>query len=147
MRPLNCLRYLVFFGDIMGGGSLGVRLGAPIAARSARTLVAVAIPARTFSGRPGFPGQPFVLRHRVVLEHFAFEDPDLHADDAIGGLGFSESVVEVRAQRVQWHAALAIAFHARDFGPAEAAGDADPDALGAEAHGALHRTFHGAAKR
>ncbi len=42
MRPLNCLRYLVFFGDSMAFGSLGVRRSrrsrrGPRSARSPRS--------------------------------------------------------------------------------------------------------------
>ena len=82
-----------------------------------------------------------------MLQDLAFEDPALDADDAVGGLGFGGAVVDVGAQRVQRHAAFAIPFHARDFRAAEAAGDGDTDALGAQAHGRLHRALHGAAER
>ena len=57
-----------------------------------------------------------------------------------------QAVVDVGAQRVQRHAALAVPLHARDLGAAEAAGAVDPDALGAEAHGRLHGALHGAAE-
>ena len=54
--------------------------------------------------------------------------------------------IDVGAQRVQRHAALAIPLHARDLGAAEAAAAVDPDALRAQAHRRLHRALHGAAE-
>src|SRR6202140_3665936 len=59
-------------------------------------------------------------RLRVVRHHFALEYPDLDADDAVRGLRFREAVVDVRAQRVEWHASLAIPLAARDFDPVQA---------------------------
>src|SRR5690606_8505811 len=72
--------------------------------------------------------------------------PDVHADDAVRGLGLREAVVDVRAQRVQGHAALAVPLGARDLGAVQAAGHADLHAQGAEAHGVGHRPLHGAAE-
>src|SRR5213075_68026 len=65
---------------------------------------------------------------------------------AVGRLGLGEAVVDIGAQGVQRHAAFAIPFHPRDFRAAEAAGHVDADALGAQAHGRLHRALHGAAE-
>src|SRR5665213_4280701 len=109
-------------------------------------IATVAVTPATLARRPGFAGQAPVLSHRVVFQHLAFEHPGLHADDAVGGLGLGEAVVDVGAQGVQRHAAFAVPFHAGDFRAAEAAGDVDADALGAEAHGRLHRTLHRAAE-
>src|SRR5262245_50074493 len=145
IRPLNCLRYLVFFGDSIGQDSSGVRLFAALAARaSLRTVAALAAPA--LARRPALAGQALVQRHRVVLEDLALEDPDLHPDDPVGGLGLGKAVVHVGAQGVQRHAALAVPLHPRDLGAAQAAGDVDADALGAQAHGRLHRSLHGPAE-
>ena len=58
-----------------------------------------------------------------------------------------EAVVDVRAQRVQRHAALAVELRAAHLGAAEAAGDLDADALGAGALGALQALAHRAAER
>src|SRR6476469_4269626 len=55
----------------------------------------------------------------------ALVDPDLHADAAEGGLGLGEAVVDVGAERVQGHAALAVALGTRHFGTAQAAAAAD----------------------
>src|SRR5690606_11916630 len=52
----------------------------------------------------------------LVAEDLALENPDLDADDAVGRLGFREAVVDVGAQRVQRHAALAVPLGARDLG-------------------------------
>ena len=79
-----------------------------------------------------------------MLEHLALEDPGLHADDAVGGLGFGETEVDVGAQGVQRHAAFAVPLHASDFSAAQTTRNVDPDALGAEAHGRLDRALHGA---
>src|SRR3989442_3776618 len=73
------------------------------------------------SGRVGAP--------RQLLGHLAREDPHLHADGAVGGLGGRSGVVDVGAQRMQRHAALVIAFGARDLGAAQAPGALDPDTL------------------
>src|SRR5690606_29291855 len=74
------------------------------------------------------------------------EDPDLHANDAVGRLGFIETIVDVGTQGVKRHATFAVPFHTRDFRTAEATRDVDPNALGAQTHRRLHRTLHGAAE-
>ena len=56
----------------------------------------------------------------------ALVDPDLHADAAEGGPGLVEAVVDVRAQRVQRHATLAVELRAAHLGAAEAAGAPGP---------------------
>src|SRR5262249_48993298 len=91
--------------------------------------------------------EALVLRHRIVLEDFALVDPHLHADAALGRVGFGEAVIDIRAQRVQRHRALLVPFHPRDFRAAETAGNVDADALAAKAHGRLHGALHGAAER
>src|SRR5580700_1984808 len=68
----------------------------------------------------------------------ALVDPDLHADPAEGRAGLVEAVVDVRAQRVQRHPALAVELRARHLRAAEAARALHPDALGAALHGGLH---------
>src|SRR5499426_435149 len=87
-----------------------------------------------------------VLRHRIVFHDLALEDPDLDAAGAIGGESRGHAIVDVRAQRMQRHAALAIPFHARDLGAAEAPRAVDADAAGAEPHRRLHGALHGAAE-
>src|SRR5262249_26254759 len=81
-----------------------------------------------------------------LLEHFALEDPDLHADHAVGGLGFTQAVVDVGAEGVQRHAAFAGPLGAGDFRTVQAARQAHFHAPGARAHGAHHGALHGAAE-
>src|SRR6478735_4917218 len=97
------------------------------------------------TARVGF-GQLLVLRHRIVLEDLALEDPYLHAAGAVGRKPGRNPVVDVGAQRVQRHAALAVPFHAGDLGAAEPARAVDADAFRAEPHRRLHGAFHGAAE-
>ena len=56
---------------------------------------------------------------RLALGDVALEDPALHADHAVGRAGLGEAEVDVRAQRVQRHAALAVALAAAHLGAAE----------------------------
>src|SRR5262249_47454370 len=92
-------------------------------------------------------GHLLVLGHRIVLEDLALEDPDLDAAGAEGRERGRNAVIDVGAQRMQRHAALAVPFHAGDFGAAETARAVDADAFGAEAHRRLHGALHGAAER
>src|SRR5580658_6887142 len=87
LRPLNCLRYLVRLGCSM---IVLYRL-----LLSGRRLVGAASGqrwrgagfGRRFGGGFGACG----------LEHFTLEDPYLHADDAVGGVGFGQTVIDVGA--------------------------------------------------
>src|SRR5260221_8376489 len=92
-------------------------------------------------------GHLLVLGHRIMLEDFALEDPDLDAAGAERGERGRNPVIDVGAQRMQRHAAFAIPLHARDFGAAETARAVDTNALGTETHRRLHRALHGAAER
>src|SRR5262249_7889086 len=92
-------------------------------------------------------GELLVLRHRVVLEDLALEDPHLHAAGAVGGEGGGDAVVDIGAQRVQRHAALAVPLHAGDLRAAEPARAVDSDAFRAKPHRRLHGALHGAAER
>src|SRR5271169_5684324 len=49
----------------------------------------------------------------VVRQHLALEHPHLDADHAVGRLGLGKAVVNVGAQRVQWHPSFAIPLGAR----------------------------------
>src|SRR5882672_4443852 len=92
-------------------------------------------------------GHFLVLRHRVVLHDLALEDPDLDAAGAVSGERGRDAEVDVGAQRMQRHAALAIPLHARDLGAAEPARAVDADAFRAEPHRRLHGALHGATER
>src|SRR3984957_7449480 len=132
IRPLCAFRNFVFFGCIMAYAlKPSLLLSGSVATRP--RIVAL--------------GHFLVLRHRVVLEDFALEDPDLDAAGAERGERGRHAVIDVRAQRVQRHAPFAIPLHARDFGAAETARAVDTNAFGAETHRRLHRALHGAAER
>src|SRR3954451_3697393 len=79
-------------------------------------------------------GHLLVLRHRIVLEDFALENPDLYAASAEGGERGGNAIVHIGSQRVQRHAAFAIPLHAGDFGAAETTRAVDTNAFGAKPH-------------
>src|SRR5882672_9530885 len=88
IRPLNILRYLVRLGCIMTAYSqsgLRRRFGRSSCCRSLRRRCA-----RALSRSLAFGRRQLDLR---LVEHFALEDPDLHADDAIGGMRLGQAVV------------------------------------------------------
>src|SRR5262249_5663869 len=132
MRPLWALRNLVRFGCSMVQSS-----------RFRDTPRSRSVAART--GGVAFR-HLLVLRHRVVLQDLALEDPDLDAAGPVGGECRRDAVIDVGAQGVQRHAAFAIPLHARDFGAAQAARAVDADAFGAEPHRRLHGALHGASE-
>src|ERR1700692_4545917 len=121
IRPLCALRNFVRVGC-----SIAIRLSQSQSARGSGRI-ATRTPDIAFS-------HLLVLRHRVVLQNLALEDPHLDAAGAIGGEGGGDPVVDVGAQRVQRHPAFAVPLHAGDFGAAEAARAVDADALGTEPH-------------
>src|SRR5262249_28346280 len=88
-------------------------------------------------------------RDRVeALGHdLALVDPDLDADAAGGSARLDEAVVDVGADRVQRHAALAVLLAAAHLGTAEAAGALDLHAGCAGADRARERALHRAAER
>src|SRR5713101_5685615 len=78
IRPLNILRYLVRLGCIMAAYSqsgLRRRFGRSRRRSNGRSLCRC-LSSLAFGGR--------LLDLRLV-EHFALEDPDLHADHPVGG--------------------------------------------------------------
>src|SRR5215470_13987495 len=74
------------------------------------TLADGALALRRFRRRRGR-----CLRLRVVRHHFALEDPDLDADDAVSRLGFGEAVIDVGTQRMQGYPTLAVPLGACDL--------------------------------
>src|SRR5256885_436625 len=131
MRPLCAFRNFVFFGCIM---ALRPQTFPNVSSGVAARPRSVAL------------GHLLVLRHRIVLEDFALEDPDLDTAGAEGGERGGNAVIDVGAQRVQRHATFAVPLHARDFSAAETARAVDTNAFGAETHRRLHRPLHGAAE-
>src|SRR4051812_48745800 len=132
IRPLCAFRNFVFFGCIM--------------ALSPQTFSTASRRVAARTGIVAF-GHLLVLSHRIVLEDFALENPDLDAAGAERGERGRYPVIDVGAQRVQRHPAFAIPLHARDFGAAETARAVDTNAFGAETHRRLHRALHRAAER
>src|SRR5438046_1827627 len=107
--------------------------------------VAALFARRADAGGLGLHHQP-VLRERVVAEDLALEDPHLDPAHAVSGVRSRFGIIDVAAQRVQRHPALAVPFGASDLGAAETAGAGDPDALGAKAQRRLNRALHRAAE-
>src|SRR5438046_3629553 len=84
---------------------------------------------------------------RRGAQHFALEDPDLDADGPVRRVGGREPVVDVRADRMERHAAVAVPLLARDLAAAQPPRARDPDAVGAQAQRGGDRLLHGAAER
>src|SRR5438876_144883 len=91
-------------------------------------------------------GVPSGFRRRGA-QHFALEDPDLDADRPVRRVGGREPVVDVRADRMERHAAVAVPLLARDLAAAQPPRARDPDAVGAQAQRGGDRLLHGAAER
>src|ERR1700719_575861 len=135
IRPLCALRNLV-------------RLRCSMALRLSYDLLR-SLDASTFAARAARVafGHAPVLRHRIVLEDFAFEYPHLDAAGSVGRERGCDSVIDVGAQGMQRHPAFPIPFQAGDFGAAEPARAVDTDTFGAEPHRRLHGALHGATER
>src|SRR5215472_15322566 len=84
-------------------------------------------------------GRPLGLPAR---QNFTFIDPALHADDSIGGVRLSESVVDICAQCVQRQTALQVPLGAGDFRAVQTPADADLDSFRAKPEGRIHRLSH-----
>jgi glycerol dehydrogenase-like iron-containing ADH family enzyme len=69
-------------------------------------------------------------------------DPDLDADDTIGGVRFGQAIVDIGAQCLQRHAALRLLLDTRNLSAAEPATHHHLDAFGANTHRFLHGLFH-----
>src|SRR5699024_6650038 len=78
-----------------------------------------------------------------ALEDLAFVDPNLDANLAVGGVGFSKPVVDVGAQGLQGDGTFVVAFDAGDVGAGQTAGAGDLDALGRHAAARLHGVADG----
>src|SRR5205814_8073925 len=87
-------------------------------------------------GRQGVP-----LRRRQDL---AAVGPTSRADRAVRGARLGESILDIRAQRVQGQASLQIPRGARDFVAVQASARAALDSLATEAQRRINRLTHGA---
>ena len=108
--------------------------------------VAIAIPPlRTrCAPRLGLIAQSFALTTR---QNLALINPALHADHAVSGVGFTESVIDIGAQRVQRKLPLQIPFRPRDFSAVQAPRHANFNSLAAETQRRIDRFAHRAAER
>src|SRR6266850_203550 len=82
-----------------------------------------------------------------LRQHFALEDPDLHADGAVRGVGRGHPKIDVGADRVKRHPAVAIPLAPGDFTAAQAARAGDADAVGAKSQGRGDGLLHGPPER
>src|SRR5690606_5893214 len=69
--------------------------------------------------------------------------PDFDTNDTVGSLCFRGTVVDDGAQCVQRHTTFAIPFGTGDLNTIQTAGRHNLDTLRTQAHGVLHRAFHG----
>src|SRR5690349_12662710 len=142
MRPLWALRNFVRFGCNMvqssnlGSGLLGCRALAAAITTTVATIATITALAVVTTRTPAAAFLQLVEAllgaERVVLHDLALEDPHLDADDTVGRACNAVTEVDVGAQGMQRHAALAVPLGAGDFGAAQTAGDVDPDADRAE---------------
>src|SRR3954452_24654596 len=95
LRPFCSLRYFLLAG-------CSILRSCSLARRALAHRAAARRPLRRFGGR-GRRCRGF----RVVRHHLALEDPYLDADDAVRRARLGKAVVDVRAQRMQRHAAFA----------------------------------------
>src|SRR6056297_2539230 len=110
IRPLNCLRNFVRFGCSICHSSLSTAAASPTGRGTILEFLGLAIPCCG-----------------IMLQDLALEDPDLDADDPVGGLGLHAGIVDIRPQSVKRHATFAIPFGPRDLGAAETARDIHSD--------------------
>src|SRR5438094_9922710 len=106
MRPLWALRNLVRLGCSM----IAYLSGGRRLALAARTRAFLAFRAA------------LVLRHRIVFEDLALENPHLDAVGAIGGHGGRGAIVGICPRCVERHPACPVPFGAGNLSTAEPAG-------------------------
>src|ERR671919_520970 len=92
-------------------------------------------------------GDPLGVRRGSRPQHFALEDPHFHADRAVGGVGRRQPIIDLGADRVERHPAVAVPFTARDLTATQPPSAGDPDAVGAQPQRRRHRFLHGPPKR
>src|SRR5690606_36610215 len=125
--------------------SWGTVAAATTGAGTARTVAAPpVVPVTALAGTGACGGR---LALGAAGRGLDLVDPHLHADPAEGGTGLVETVVDVRAERVQRHPALAVALRPRHLSAAQTARALHPDALGAALHGRLLGLAHGTPER
>src|SRR6185312_15873193 len=120
-------------------------VGLGLAPSTARADHAAAGSGGLADGHRRFLGD-LVLDDALVGEDVALVDPDLHAD-ATERLGFGQAVVDVGAQGVQRHPALAVPLLAAHLGATEPAAALHAYTECAGLHRGLDRALHCAAER
>src|SRR3954471_3691218 len=127
-------------GGALGGGAAGLGPAGGGAGRARTALRALGPLATLLTLGEGLEGLPPGTRAAGV----ALVAPDLHADAAEGGAGLVDAVVDVRAERVQRHPALAVELRPAHLGAPQTSGALRPDALDLRAAlRGLHRLAHG----
>src|SRR6266852_3801361 len=91
-------------------------------------------------------GRDLCLRGRL-RQHFALEDPHLHADGAVCGVGRGHPKIDVGADRVERHPAVAVPLAPGDFTAAQPSRAGDTDPVGTQSEGRGHGLLHGPAER
>src|SRR5438874_3559184 len=158
MRPRCCLRYFTFFGINIGttlvlpGPPRRNPPYVPSLTRGAGAAEALrpgeADPPLRSPGRPSRSPVPvFLVAAQARHEPLALVEPHLHANLAVGRVGFGEAVINIRAQRLQRQLAVQIPLGPRDFRAVQPTRDTYLDAPRAEAQRRFHRLAHGAAER
>src|SRR5438128_7138359 len=82
----------------------------------------------------------------LARQDLAFVNPALHSDNSVCRVRLRESVVDIRAQRVQRQPALQVPFGPRDFRPVQTAANANLDSFRPEPESRIHRLSHRAAE-
>src|SRR5437667_1203356 len=92
-------------------------------------------------------GRLLGLGGRGGSQDLALEDPDLDADRPRRRVRRGQAVVDVGADRVQRHPAVAIPLTTRDLAATKPPRACDADTVGAQTQRGRHRLLHGAAER
>src|SRR3954447_12032323 len=130
-------------GRRLGGSPAGLGATGGRAGRAGTALGALGALTTLLTLREGLEGLPLGTRAARI----ALVDPHLDADATEGGAGLVDAVVDVRAERVQRHPALAVELRPAHLRAAQATRALHPDALDLRAAlGRLHGLAHGTAE-
>src|SRR6266702_7199339 len=134
MRPRCCLRNLTFFG-------INIRKPSSLF-RGCTPLQTPAAPGKSLGSER--TSREALVTALLLLIDVATVDPGLDPDDAVSGVRLGKTVVDVGPQGVERQTALEVPLGASDLVSVETTGDADLDALAAEAERGVDRLAHGA---
>ncbi len=130
---------------IIAAGAAASSSTAITAAVAAFTAIASALAAIIAAAGSFLFSKAYIGRKVAFAKHFSFADPNLDTDFAVNGLRFSERIIDIGAERMQWGTSFFVFFGARHFSAAQATRDAHLDAFGACAHRRLDRHLDSAA--